>query len=306
MNRFRFSEVRVAIADSTEISAQTTRTLLHNLGMRAFTVTRDVDETRRALNDDAFDLLIVNSHLGDAETADLINAVRHGDIGQDPFVPIVALSWEPSVEVVSHLVNAGADVLLTLPLSADRMLASLESLIEARKPFVVTSNYIGPDRRRSTRAGLPQIQMTVVPNALRKKALGQKDGPDPAAVRQSVFEQRVERYISRITFTVGKITGLTSGEGEGTFSEWRVDLKHAAEKLCQRIDGTRYAHHSVLCDTLIDQANTMAERDKPSVDDLEMLQQIALALEIAIKEDDTQIIESMLDVERAVASLQQA
>lgn len=302
MNRFRFSEVRVAIADSTEISAHTTRTILHNLGIRDFTVTRDIPQTHQDLDNGAFDLLVVNSHLGDEETAELINSVRHGDVGQDPFVPIIVLSWEPSVEVVSHFINAGADVLL----SAERVLASLESLIEQRKPFLVTSNYIGPDRRHSSRAGSPQIQMTLVPNTLRRKALGVSDDLDPDQVRQSVFEQRVERYISRITFTVGKITGLTSGEGEGTFSAWRVDLKHAAENLSQRIRGTRYAQHSALCDTLIDLANAMAEKDTPSVDDLEVLQQIALALEIAIKEDDTHIIENMLDVERAVQSLKTA
>ena len=304
MNRFRFSEIRAAIADSTEISAQTTRTILHNLGVRDFTLARDIEETRKVLDNEAFDLVVVNSPLGDEETADLINAVRHGDVGRDPFVPIIALSWEPSIEVVSHLINAGTDVLLTLPISGEKVLATLESLIEARKPFVVTSNYIGPDRRKSSRAGSPQIQMTVVPNTLRKKALGLAEGPDPEAVRQSVFEQRVERYISRITFTVGKITGLTSGEGEGTFSAWRVDLKHAAEKLSERISGTRYAQHKALCDTLIDLANTMAEHQVPSVSDLEVLQQIALALEIAIKEDDTHIIESMLDVERAVQGMQ--
>ena len=56
-----------------------------------------------------------------------------------------------------------------------------------RAPFVVTSDYVGPDRRKQKR-GSPKIPMFEVPNSLREKVAG--------SWNQRRFEQEIETAVS--------------------------------------------------------------------------------------------------------------
>jgi hypothetical protein len=169
-----------------------------------------------------------------------------------------------------------------------------------RKPFVVTADYIGPDRRSAPRPNTAQAPQTVVPNPIKRKALGRDDVGDHGEILKAVYDQRVESYISRITFTIGKISGLTGRADQGTMSDWLEELRVISTNLSYRIAETSYAHQSALCRTLIDVANGLDQRDTLQAADLELLQQIALALEIAVKQDDASTVHAALSIEKVV------
>jgi len=292
MAQFRFSEIDVAIVDDTQMSVTTTRSLLRDLGMREFTIIENIDKSRDHLASKQFDLLVMNSHLQDIEIAPLVHDIRQGDLGLDPFVPVISLAWEPSLDLIQQLCGVGVDVILTLPLTIDKISHALELLIQRRRPFVVTADYIGPDRRNSVRTGLSGAPTTSVPNRLKRKAVGKDDAPPHELVVSDINDYRVESYISRITFSVGKISGLTSSGGEGTMRDWIEQLRISASNLSRRIDGTRYSHQSALCRSLMDVTDNLVAEASPTAADMELLQQIALALEITIKQEDATTLRS--------------
>lgn len=300
MEKFRLFEIKALIADSTEISAQTTRNLLKNHGMSNISLTMDLEQTRREIVNHDFDLLVINSHLNDIDIAPLLHDIRQGDIGDNPFIPIIALAWEPSVETVGRMINGGVDVLLTLPLSAVKMDKALEQLVVRRKPFVVTAEYIGPDRRKKLRPESNDAPMTVVPNPLKRKALGIDEVGPPEEILRTIFDQRVESYISRITFSVGKISGLIGDAEKGTMSGWLEELRFIAKQLSLRIKDTRYAHQGALCHSLIDVLEDIPDGQSPNAQEMELLQQIALALEIAVKQDDATTVNAALNIEKMI------
>ena len=68
--------------------------------------------------------------------------------------------------------DSGADVLVAAPVSPALILDRIDSLVNNRKPFVVTSEYNGPGRRfLNDRES--EIELINVPKSLREKALGQ-------------------------------------------------------------------------------------------------------------------------------------
>jgi hypothetical protein len=71
--------------------------------------------------------------------------------------------------LVQRALNCGADDLITRPFSVDFLRARLRTHAEARKSFVVTWDYIGPDRRRA-RPPQPAPNLFEVPNLLLAKA----------------------------------------------------------------------------------------------------------------------------------------
>lgn len=71
----------------------------------------------------------------------------------DPFTPIIAVLSEASPGTVRRGVDSGADDLLIHPWSEGYLDQRLQNIIHNRKPFVVTSDYVGPDRRSVRRPG---------------------------------------------------------------------------------------------------------------------------------------------------------
>ena len=107
------------------------------------------------------------------ELCALIQRLRQGKVGDNPFIVIIVTTWRRDGNLINHLINSGADDVLTWPFSAAQLGERLRSQVERRKQFVVTCDYIGPDRRRDPeRAGAECID---VPNTLRLRAQAGED-----------------------------------------------------------------------------------------------------------------------------------
>jgi len=291
MDRFRLTNTNILVADTMPASSEATKNALYDLGGRNFTITKSVSETREQLDKDNFDVLISGAYLMDEGTASIVTDLRQGKLGQDPFIPVIALTWEPTIEIVQELVSAGIDQMLTLPVSGNKIAQALDTLVERRKPFVVTSQYIGPDRRKDPRPEQQQIPRIEVPNALRFKVTGMDDGISRKDVLQTIRNQRAERYAYRIVYTIGIITGLVSDKNNGTMETWLTDLHDTLAELTRHIADTLYRHHQALCETLLDVARRNLGCDSPGGSDLELMQQLALSVQVGFSPQDTAMVD---------------
>jgi len=296
MDRFYFSNTRVLIADTLPASSNITRQTLFDLGVRDFTITKSVYETRAHLEKDDFDIMISDAHLMDEGTAPIVSDLRQGNLGKDPFMPIIALTWEPTIEILQELGSAGIDQMLTLPISANKISLSLRTLIERRKLFVVTSRYIGPDRHKADHPNSQQVPRIKVPNALRLKVTGDDDGVSPEEVLETVQNQRIERYAHRIVYTIGKIAGLINDKNAGTMKTWFTDLHSTAIELNKRITGTYFQQHHMLGETLLEVVKRNLDDDCPDGKEIETLQQLALSIQVGFTPEPTLLIDAEQDI----------
>jgi len=296
MDRFYFSNTKVLIADTLPASSNITRQTLFDLGVRDFTITKSVDETRAQLEKDHFDIMISDAYLMDECTAPIVSDLRQGNLGKDPFMPVIALTWEPTIEILQDLGTAGIDQMLTLPISANKISQSLSSLIERRKQFVVTSRYIGPDRSKRDNQYAQQVPRIKVPNALRLKVTGDDGGVSAEEVLQTVQHQRVERYAHRIVYTIGKIAGLINDKNAGTMKTWMTDLHCTAIELNKRITGTHFQQHQMLGDTLLEVVERNLDNDRPNSKEIETLQQLALSIQVGFTPEPTLMIDAEQDI----------
>lgn len=117
------------------------------------------------------------------------------------------------------------DVLIAAPVSPALILDRIDSLVNNRKPFVVTSEYIGPDRRfLDDRES--EIELINVPKSLREKALGQfntsRHKDLVAATRANINNQKIDRRAFQISYLADKnIEDFQNGTitNAGTVSE---------------------------------------------------------------------------------------
>ena len=296
LDYFRYGNVRVLIAESVRAPREAIRQALFELGIRKFTMAEDLHGAREALATGGFDLCIVSPYLANERVAPTVTEVRQSDLGDDPFVPVIMHTFEPTIDVMQEIVSAGVDVVVTLPISKKKLTTALNTLTDKRKPFVVTATYVGPDRRHNARPGAQEGIQIKVPNALRRRVKGDEGGDSPTKILQMVRDSQVECYANRIVLNIGKIAGLVACQNAGTLESWLVYLHETTVNLNKRISNTRHHDHQVLCEPLIEIVGQCLEGGIPSGRDLEVMQQLALAIEVGFKRDSTSSVEAALDI----------
>lgn len=117
------------------------------------------------------DILICDAASVGADVVKTFHSIRHNEIGQNPFVAIIAVTWDPTIVTIDRVANSGADFILAAPFSPQQLLDRINALVHNRVPYIVTSEYIGPDRRYKSR-DKSKIPLIDVPNSLREKAIG--------------------------------------------------------------------------------------------------------------------------------------
>jgi DNA-binding response OmpR family regulator len=218
------------------------------------------------------DLLLMDIGLPGGDVAQLVSDLRHGRLGINPYLPVILTTWGAERSVVRRLVDSGADDLLVKPLSTKALLDRLEAVAMNRKPFVVTSDYIGPDRRRVEARRESNVPLFDVPNPMRAKLTG--EGFDARALQQAVMlmneqvnRQRLQASAFRIAFVAAQIVPLYKAQtmpDAHTLTLLR-DLIVSTEDIQRRVADTDLAHVAQLCERLLTPARQMYERGEDFV-----------------------------------------
>jgi hypothetical protein len=99
------------------------------------------------------------------------------------------------------------------PYSLQQIMDPVIALVDRRRPFVVTSDYVGPERRTSHREG-QIIDQIVVPNSLAAKVLNLDQAEQDAAAEAAWAEidrQKSQRLVFQALFLVRLAGFVTMG-----------------------------------------------------------------------------------------------
>ena len=169
MGRLNYETTDTLIFDPVAANRTATRAALYTLGFRRIetvsTLDAFVDNIRRKPPDLAF----CEAQGGNDELCRTIQELRQGAAGFNPFIVIIVTAWEKSSAMVTRVINSGADDLLLRPFSTTLLGQRIDSHVERRKGFVVTSDYVGPDRRKDL-SRPSNVELFEPPNSLKMKA----------------------------------------------------------------------------------------------------------------------------------------
>ncbi len=164
-----FGTVEAVVYEPVSSSQDVTRECLGALGIVQVAFVTTLEELRTALTVRTPDILLCDVDRNAHQVHALVQALRRSAATPNPFLTVVGLTWSQEEDVASGLRDAGADDVLYRPLTADSLAECLVNQIERRKKFVVTADYIGPDRRRDpSRSGEECFEVV---NSLNLKSL---------------------------------------------------------------------------------------------------------------------------------------
>jgi len=286
-------EINIYLVESQNHMRNLIRNALQGHNFRGIRTFSTMTETRDAMRAGLPDFMIFDTTMPDGDPIEFVKELRNGKIGQNPFVPVLITTWEPTAEIVRRVADSGADDLLVKPLSPHKLFERMAALIDNRKPFVVTSDYVGPDRRKDAGRGsqIPQID---VPNTLKAKAKGEQLDRSALAgdVGQAIAQmnvQRLQRHSFQINFLIKlMIPAYRDGTADMKTLEQANKLVFVAEDAQQRLEGTMFAHVSELCATLVQVARSIqADHPIPRNKDLELLTPLSDAILLGFNPNKT-------------------
>lgn len=260
--------VEVVLAEQSGEFGDVIAPALMAKGVRDLVVCRDAHALHDTLAARSIDVLLCDIELPGLKFPETVQKIRRNEIGQNPFLQIVATMNESARPLVRQAIGAGIDDLIRKPMPKDRVLNRFEQLSKPRRPFAITESFIGPNRRTAMRPG-ENAQLVHVPHSLRFKLVEK--------LQRFEVQQRIDRTWREVAERKSRVKPeaiyalservIAYFQGKGTEEMLKRDLRYLVEKseeLILRCESTGAEHLNALADSMrgVVRGLVMAPEDK--------------------------------------------
>ena len=142
------SDLRVLVVDDNDHMRRLLRGILESLGIKQV---RDVENGMVALNDCRLnlpDIIITDMMMEPIDGLEFSRMLRDDPTHPAMRVLVMMITGFAEKQYVEVARDAGVSEFLAKPVTVDGMAARLRSVIENPRPFIRSSSFTGPDRRR--------------------------------------------------------------------------------------------------------------------------------------------------------------
>lgn len=218
---------KVVLVDREESSRKLLEDSLRDIAFRHIANCDNLGQFTVMLGIEKPDLLFIDVDSHPEHACQTIRGIRDGEVGQDPFVVIVAMTGRPDVESVEAALAAGADDMLVKPVSTRALRQRIVTQIDSRKEFIATEDYLGPDRRAEIRdLDADDLVSIVVPNALRFVATGDASAaPSAERIQETLHNLSIQKFYhlsQKIARIAGQKRDLMASSTEPVNAAWVV------------------------------------------------------------------------------------
>ena len=256
MARLSYEAAETLVYDPVSANRTATRAVLYTLGFRSIESVATVEDCRQAIRNRPPDLVLCEAQGADAELCDMIQMLRQGATGYNPFIVIIVTAWEKTNALVSRVLNSGADDLVLRPFSTKLLGDRIETHIERRKGFVITPDYVGPDRRRDPDRP-SSVELFVPPNSLKMKAKERLSAEEATtrldAELRTARDMLNSEKLRRDAFQICILWRLMQEEipGEASYTEELTKLAKVTSGVAKRCRETEFEIAAEWCDSVL-------------------------------------------------------
>ncbi|MCZ6862280.1 MAG: response regulator [Alphaproteobacteria bacterium] len=235
-----YAEVEVALYDPNVRMRSLMRSILLTIGFRSINEARNAREIVATIRLQPTDLLIIDLDHEPDNICAFIRDIREGVFGTNPFIVIIGMTGNPEKAMISRLLQTGLDDLIAKPISPNILSERTMNLIRNRKKFLVTTSYIGPDRRGEKQRFEGDLESILVPNSLRYKTTGDKEAiADTVAldtIERLVNMHRIFRFAREICEECERLEGEFAVNEIGKIPSWNYrDMAEKTDAINEKI-----------------------------------------------------------------------
>lgn len=291
MNNNNFEEVSLVVIEPNSSVRRALKEAFHRLGIRDAADGCRFDELKDLVTEVMPDLLICDAGLNEGDVCSLSQEIRHGAIGQNPFLIMITTAEAPTENTVRRIIDSGPDCIVAKPLSIKTVLDRVHALGHRRRPFSISSDYFGPNRHIGPRQDIAAPTMPV-PNSLAAKLSGTYDqasfGEEITSALSHAMEQKVVHNSKTINAIVKQILPFyASGAASDAVLVHLNLLLSVGRDIAQRVTGTGDQHVAPLCESLLKVTRTIKDNHRsPSAKDLDLLRDVTAAIYKAFQPEE--------------------
>ena len=133
MTRLLYDTAEALVYDPVSANRMATRAVLYTLGFRKIETVGTTKAFAEYLRKRPPDLAVCEVQGADVELCGMIQNLRQGGEGYNPFIVIIATAWEKNAALIARVVNSGADDLLLRPFSTALLASRIETTSSAAR-----------------------------------------------------------------------------------------------------------------------------------------------------------------------------
>ena len=148
MSGYRFDKLKILVVDDNVHMRKLVVAILQAFGVVQVYEAEGGERAWTILRESNPDVVVLDWVMEGMSGIDLMRMIRTNPQSPNPFVPVIMLTGHTSIEHVAKARDAGINEFIAKPVSVKTMMQRLVAVIEHPRPYVRTSFYFGPCRRR--------------------------------------------------------------------------------------------------------------------------------------------------------------
>jgi DNA-binding response OmpR family regulator len=279
MSEIDYARASVLLFDPVHVNQRTTRYALFELGFRNIECVSNLKEFREAIVETGPDLIVAESSGTDIDVFKTIRAIRRSELGENPFAVVLLTTWNRDNSHIGKAMSCGADDVILRPFSTVFVEERVRTLVRKRKDFIVTSDYIGPDRRKDTTRSSTATPINV-PNFLRATVEGDTHALTEAQkwieeAQKTVNSERLRRMAMRIVISVEMHLSKTSESSETLALDFD-DMSRTAREIRAQLLRAKRPEAAEVAEALIEQVAAMSKTVNVVESNLRLVKDLAM------------------------------
>lgn len=300
-----YARASVLLFDPVHVNQRTTRYALFEIGFRQIECVSNLKDFKEALGEMNPTLIVAESSATETDIFKFVRAVRRSELGDNPFAVMLLTTWSRDTTHIRKAIECGADDVIVRPFSTMFAEERIRTLIRNRKDFVVTSDYIGPDRRKDAQRD-SDAQSLQVPNFLKAVVEGDTQAIAEGAkwvkaARDTVNAERIRRVAMRAVVAVE----LQLAPRETTDVAPKLDFKdlmRTARELKAQLVAAKREEAAEVAEALIEQITSLAKSGDLQPASLQLIKELAMGAYAAYANGDS-LERSKNEIGRTVSNL---
>jgi CheY-like chemotaxis protein len=144
----RFDLLKMLLVDDNHHMRILLTEILRAIDVRQVYEAADGAEALQIMRTQQIDIVMTDLAMQPLDGIDFVRLVRNSPDSANPMIPVIMITGHSTMRRVAEARDVGVTEFLSKPVTARGVIERITRVIENPRPFVRTSDYFGPDRRR--------------------------------------------------------------------------------------------------------------------------------------------------------------
>jgi len=151
----RFELLKILLVDDNHHMRLLLTEILRAIGVKEVFEAANGAEALQTLRRNPIDVVMTDLAMQPLDGIDFVKRLRNGHESPNPMVPVIMITGHSTMRRVAEARDAGVTEFLSKPVTARGVIERINRVVEHPRPFVKTTDYFGPDRRRKEDPNYP-------------------------------------------------------------------------------------------------------------------------------------------------------